>query len=222
MPADFQDLLVALLRGAGATLLITLISIPVASGVALIAGLARLSSSPLLRTPATIFVEIFRGTSLVVQLFLLFYLLPSYGVTLGSFETGVLALGLNFGAYGSEIVRSAVLSVDRGQRDAAVALSMPPFLMMRRVILPQVLVTMLPPAANSAIELLKATSLLSLIAVTDLALAGKVLVTNTGRAAEIYLLVLALYFAMAYPLSRLVRRLEKSSSARLRLGRAPQ
>jgi polar amino acid transport system permease protein len=166
-------------------------------------------------------VEILRGTSLLVQLFILFYVLPAIGVRLGPVETGIVGLGLNFGAYGSEIVRGAVLAVDQGQRDAAIALNLSSFVTMRRVILPQAVVAMLPPFVNSAIELLKATALTSLITVHELASAGNVLVLNTNRTAEVLTLVLLLYFLAAYPLSWLGRRLERRSSTGLNIGRMP-
>lgn len=215
-----MDLLDPLLRGAAQSVFLTLVAIPVAVIVAFVFGLLRLSSVWLLRTISTVFVEIFRGTSLLVQLFLLFYFLPFLGLRLPPIETGVIVLGLHFGAYGSEVVRSSIRAVDVGQRDAAIALNMSKQVAMRRVILPQAIVTMLPPFANSSIELLKATSLTSLITIKELSATGQVLIDNAPRRTpEVLLLVLVFYFALAFPLSRLVRALETRRQKGLSIGR---
>jgi polar amino acid transport system permease protein len=172
--------------------------------------LARLRA---LRWAATIYVEFFRGTSLIVQLFWIFYVLPLLGIRTGPIETGIVVLGLHFGAYGSEIVRGAILAVPDGQRDAAVALNMTPAQTMRRIVLPQAFVAMLPSFANNSIELLKGSAIVSLIAITELATTGRILVQNTGRTAEVFGLVLLLYFLMAFPISRIARYLESRRSA---------
>jgi polar amino acid transport system permease protein len=124
---------------------------------------------------------------------------------------------MNLSAYGSEIVRAAVRNIDGGQWEAAVALNMSPATALRRIILPQALLAMLPPFGNLLIELLKATSLVSLITLTDLTFAGSTMIASTGRAGQVWGLVLLLYLAMALPLNWLVRRLE----ARLSIYRQP-
>jgi len=171
-------------------------------------GFARLSRSAPVRVAATVYVEILRGTSALVQFFYLFFILPLLGVTLDPTLTAVIGLGLNFSAYGSEIVRGAILSIDPGQWEAARALDLSRARTLRHVILPQALITMLPPFGNQLIDLLKATSLVSLITLTDLTFAGSRLINATGRPGEIWMLVLLLYFVMAFPLSLGVRRLE--------------
>jgi polar amino acid transport system permease protein len=203
------------LSGAGLTILLTVGSVPLFLFVSFATGFARLSRYRVLRIAANVFLEVFRGTSLLVQLFVLFYILPLVGIRLGPFETGVLGLGLNAGAYGSEIVRSAILGVDRGQRDAATALNMPSRLAMRRVILPQALPVMLPSFGNSVIELLKGSALCSLITLAELSLNGRVLIQQAHSPTTVFALVLVLYFVMAYPLTRLVRALEAWSARRL-------
>lgn len=218
MPAPL-DLLPQLLRGAVLTLGLTIGSLPVAVLVAFIIGLARLSRPLVVRASANVFMEIFRGTSLLVQLYILFYLLPLIGVKLGPIETGILGLGLNSGAYGSEIVRGAILNVDPGQRDAAIALNMTRGLAMRRVILPQALFAMLPSFGNSAIELLKSTSLTSLITISELSNKAAILNQSTHRVSEVFTLVLIVYFIMAFPLTRVVRRLERWSARGLSIAR---
>lgn len=217
MPAPF-DLLPPLLIGAQLTVGLAIGGLLGAVAVSFAAGLARLSSSRLVRALANVFVEIFRGTSLLVQLFILFYVLPLAGVRFGPVETGILGLALNWGAYGSEIVRGAIVNVDPGQRDAATALNMSRGLAMRLVILPQAVVAMLPSFGNLALELLKATSLASLITITELAFNGRVLVQQTHRPVEVFTLVLIIYFILAFPLTRLTRWLERRSARGLGTG----
>ena len=192
-----------------------------AAGVALVlafvVGLARLAPARPIRFVATVYVEILRGTSALVQLFYLFFILPLFGIRIDPMTTAVIGLGMNLSAYGSEIVRAAVRNIDGGQWEATVALNMSPATALRRIILPQALLAMLPPFGNLLIELLKATSLVSLITLTDLTFAGSTMIASTGRAGQVWGLVLFLYLAMALPLNWLVRRLE----ARLSIYRQP-
>lgn len=207
------DLLPNLLRGAWLTLQLTLVSAAFALGIALLAGLGRLAPWRPVRWLAGVYVEVFRGTSILVQMFWFFFALPLFGVTLSPFVAGVLALALNMGAYGAEIVRGAILSVPKGQIEASIALNMSPALRMRRVVLPQAFVLMLPPFGNLIVELLKATALVSLITLPDMTFRGVALQQTTGRTVEIFGWLLVLYFAMAYPLTRFVRWVEQRASA---------
>jgi polar amino acid transport system permease protein len=211
------DLLPVLLQGAKVTLEVTLMAAGVALVLAFVVGLARLAPARPIRFVATVYVEILRGTSALVQLFYLFFILPLFGIRIDPMATAVIGLGMNLSAYGSEIVRAAVRNVDGGQWEAAVALNMCPATALRRIILPQALLAMLPPFGNLLIELLKATSLVSLITLTDLTFAGSTMIASTGRAGQVWGLVLLLYLAMALPLNWLVRRLE----ARLSIYRQP-
>ncbi len=209
------DMLPLLLRGLQTTLLVTVLAAPLALVLALASGLARLSPFRPLNWLAITYVELFRGTSLLVQLFYFFYVMPLFGLTLDPITTGVIVLALNHGAYGSEVVRAAINGVPKSQREACVALNMSPATTLRRVILPQAFVAMLPPFGNLLIELLKSTSLLSLITIFDLAFAGNTLFQTTGRIVEVYGLVLVIYFVVAMVLSWGMRMLE----ARLGAGR---
>ncbi|MDX7950332.1 ectoine/hydroxyectoine ABC transporter permease subunit EhuC [Lichenihabitans sp. Uapishka_5] len=202
-------LLPLLLRGALVTLEVTALAAVLALGMGFAVGLLRLAPSRLLRGLATAYVEILRGTSALVQLFYLFYILPLFGLTLPPLATAVIGLGLNASAYASEVVRTTIGTVERRQWEAALALDMPPWLALHRIVLPQALPLMMPPFANQLVELLKATALVSLITLTDLTFAGSQLVTATGQKGLVWSLVLALYFVMAFPLSRLSRRLER-------------
>lgn len=208
------DLLPLLFQGAAVTLQVTALSMAVAFVLSFAAGFARLSRIKSIRIASSVYVEVFRGTSLLVQLFWLFFALPLLGIELTALVAGVMALGLNYGAYGSEVVRSAILAVPKGQTEASIALNMSPWLRMRRVILPQALAIMLPSFGNLAIELLKGTSLISLITMADLTYQGMILRTfDSSRTFEIFGLILVMYFVMAYPLTLVMRWLERRFSA---------
>lgn len=202
------DLLPALLRGLSTTISLTFWGALLAAVVALLTGIARASRSVIMRGITGFYVEVFRGTSILVQLFWIFFVLPFFGVDLSAFQAGVLALGLNVGAYGAEVVRGAIQAIPRGQIEASIALNMSPGLMMRRVILPQALVRILPPFGNLLIELLKATSLVSLITLSDITFQALSLRQSVGRTTEAFVLVLVIYFLIAYPLTLGVRWLE--------------
>jgi polar amino acid transport system permease protein len=202
------------------TVEITVLGCLLAVVMGVLAALARLYGPAPLKWLATIYVEIFRGTSALVQLFWLFFVLPQFGVTLDAFLVAVLALGLNVGAYGSEVVRGAILSVARGQWEAATALNMSRAQMLRRIILPQAFVAMIPPWGNLFIELLKSTALVSLITLSDLAFKAQQMNQNTFKTVPIFTLVLLMYLAMSLVLSIGMRLLEKRASLGLSRGRS--
>jgi polar amino acid transport system permease protein len=157
-----------------------------------------------------VYVEFFRGTSVLVQMFWLFFVLPLAGITLPAWFAGTVALSLNFGAYGSEIVRGAIESIPRSQWDAATALGLGGFRRMRLVILPQALPVILPSLVNNVIDLLKACSLLSLITVNDLTQAGQTLIeTRMLTISGGYALILISYFILALPVVEFGRRTER-------------
>jgi polar amino acid transport system permease protein len=195
---------------SGALLTVQIAVAAAAAGMvlAVIAGLAKISRYRSLRWVANVYIETFRGTSLLVQLFWFFFVLPHFGITLPPFITGVVAIGLNVGAYGAEVVRGAIQSVDRGQYDAAVALNMSRGTMMRYVIAPQAVRAMLPPCGNLMIQLVKDTSLASLITLPELTFQAQLVNSVTLRTEEIYLVVLIIYFVIAQFFSVLVRALE--------------
>ncbi len=203
------DVLPQLLKGAAVTLEITLITAVLAFILSFVVGLLRLVPNPWVRRLTTAYVEILRGTSAIVQLFYLFFILPAFGISLPPTATAVIGLGLNLSAYGSEIVRAGILSIGQGQHEGAAALGLDRLQTYRLVILPQALVAMLPSFGNLLIELVKATSLVSLITITELTFSGRQMVVTTGRSVEVWTLVLLLYFAMAYPLTWIVRSAER-------------
>jgi polar amino acid transport system permease protein len=207
--ADFRLFLPALLHGAWITIQITAMACVLAVVFALLAGLAKISPFRPLRWIATAYIEVFRGTSALVQLFWLFFVLPHFGVTLDPIPVAVLALGLNIGAYGAEVVRGAILAVPRGQYEASIALNMRSSTRMRRIILPQAIAAMIPPWGNLFIELLKATALVSLITVSDLTFEAYQLNQATLQTVQIFTLVLVMYLAIALVITFLMRGLER-------------
>lgn len=215
-----MTLAAGLLPGVLITVQTTLLAALLALCIAMLAGLARLSSHAWVRGCTMVYVEIFRGTSALVQIFYFFFVLPVLGITLSPLLAGVLALGLNFGAYGSEVVRAAIVNVARGQREAAIALNMTPAQSMWRIILPQAFVSMMPPFGNLLIDLLKATSLLSLVTISDLTFAGKKLVQSHGHITEVYSLLLLFYFVIALVIGRIMRIAEQRVSRGMGLGGA--
>lgn len=199
------------MKGVNTTITVLIASAILGYLIAFIAGLCRLSDNVFLRKFTGFYVEIFRGTSLIVQLFWFYYALPMlFGLDLGSdLLAGVLAISLNYGAYMSEIVRGSIVSVPEGQREAATALNMSGFQRMRLVVFPQALRMMLPEFGNYLIQMLKATSLVSLIGMTDTLYYGNLLRdSDLSMAPTVYLLLLVFYFILALPLIWLSRKME--------------
>lgn len=185
------------LSGTLVTIALTVLATILAVVIAVVAGLMRLAPNVVVRGVATIYIEIFRGTSLLVQLYWIFFVLPLFGITLEKFTAGFVAVGMNLGAYGAELVRGAILSVPKGQWEAALALNMSPSTRMRRIILPQAVLIMLPPWGNLLIELLKGTALVALIAVADLMFQAKQINGTTFLSAEAFGTALIIYYVLA-------------------------
>ncbi|MCQ9165561.1 MULTISPECIES: ectoine/hydroxyectoine ABC transporter permease subunit EhuC [unclassified Arthrobacter] len=198
-----------LLQGLWTTILVTIFSGALCLVVAFAAGLARLSTHRYLRWPAGVFIEVFRGTSLLVQMFWFFFALPFFGIQLFPLTAAVLALGLNEGAYAAEVVRGAIASRAKGQTEACIALGMEPALRLRRVIIPQSIPAMLPPFGNVMVDLLKNTSLVSLVTVADLTFRAQMIRSTTGQTTAIFLTILVIYFILSYLLTLLTSWLER-------------
>ncbi len=209
----------ALFSGLKITLEVTLFSAILACVAAFAGGTARLARLRLIRAIAGVYVEGFRSMSALVVMFWLYFALPLFGLQLTAFLAGVLALGLSYGAYGAEIVRGAIVQVPRGQWEAATALNMSARQRMRYIVLPQAILAMLPPLGNLLVDLLKATSLVSLITLSDLTFEGKILQGTLGHPLEIFALVLVIYFVLNFGLTRLVRLLERRVSYGQGIGR---
>ncbi len=207
--------LMLILQGALVTLQLTLMGSALALVMAFMAGLGRLSRFFVVRALATTYIEFFRGTSIFVQLFWVYFVLPFAGVTLTPLQAGVLALGLNVGAYGAEVVRGAVKAIGRQQTEACIALNLSHYQRMRHVILPQALPLMLPTFCNNAIELLKATAVVSLISLSDLTFQAQVVRAQTGNTLIPFTTILIMYFVMAWAISTAMRWLERRVSRNL-------
>jgi len=206
-----RELLPLLLQGALVTVRITALAALLATALAFAAALAKRSPWRALRWIANIYIEVFRGTSLLVQLFWLFFVLPlpPFHLTMTPYAVAVLGLGLNIGAYGAEVMRGALASVPRGQIEASIALNIPPLRRFLDIVLPQALVNAIPPATNLLIELLKGSSLVSLITLADLSFRANQLVQATFRSQQIFLLTLLIYFVLAQAISFAMRLLER-------------
>ncbi|WP_454857031.1 ectoine/hydroxyectoine ABC transporter permease subunit EhuC [Rhizobium binxianense] len=217
--ADYAIFMPGLLQGAWTTVQVAVLGAVLAMVMALLAAIAKLYAPWPLRWLATIYIEIFRGTSALVQLFWLYFVLPQFGLSLDAFVVAVLALGLNIGAYGAEVVRGAIRSVARGQWEASIALNMTRQQMLRRVILPQAFVAMIPPWGNLFIELVKSTSLVSLITLADLTFKAQQMNQTTLKTVPIFTLVLLIYLAISLTITIGMRLTERWAAKGLLHGR---
>jgi len=205
----FEVIWSILSQGLLVTVSLTLISAILALILGFIVGLMRLSKYKIVRFIATVYVEVIRGTSLLVQLFWFYFVLPMFGVAMSAFMTAVVAITLNYGAYTSEVVRSGIQSIGVGQTEAGVSLNMTRAQRMRRIIIPQAFLFMLPNLSNQLIELFKSTSLVSLITLTDLTYQADVLNATTFQTTEVYTALLLIYFLLAWPLTKGMSLLER-------------
>ncbi|MCC5983033.1 MAG: ectoine/hydroxyectoine ABC transporter permease subunit EhuC [Rhodobacteraceae bacterium] len=191
----------SLLQGATVTLQVAAQAGLLGLVVALVVGSLRTTENRLLRFPLTVYVEFFRGTSAFVQLYWAYFALPMIGVRLDPLQAGILVLALNVGAYGSEVVRGALTAIPRGQLEACRALGIPTWVAYVKVLIPQAMQRVVLPMGNLAIDLLKGTSLLSAIAVTELAFAARQTVSAFGNPMLIFGLVLLMYLVLAAPIA---------------------
>jgi|SRR5579862_1163781 len=205
----FLESATLLAGGALVTVELFLLSAILAIAMSVIAGLLRLAPSRIVRVATACYVEVFRGTSLVVQLFWLYFALPTLGISLEAFPVAILALGLCFGAYGSEVVRGAIRGVSSGQYEAATALNMGRWVRMRSVVFPQALALLLPPYTNILVQLLKSTAAASFITIPELAFRATSLNQVTFATVPIFASVLIVYFLISLAISQSMRILER-------------
>ncbi len=214
------ELLPLLIQGAWVTLQVTFFGSLLAIVAAVLAALGRLSPWRALRWFSITYIEVFRGTSLLVQLFWLFFVLPlPFNVELSPYAVAIVGLGLHIGAYGAEVMRGAISSVAKGQYEACTALNFSGFTRFKRIILPQALLAAIPPGTNLLIELLKNTSLVSLITLSDLSFRARQLDQATFQTLEIFSLALVMYFILAQAINFGMRHIERRlSRGRMRGG----
>ncbi|WP_375738308.1 amino acid ABC transporter permease [Pseudomonas boanensis] len=194
--------------GLWTTLWISVLSGALGLMIGLFTGLCRLSKNPTLRDLSTVYVELVRGTPLLVQIFIFYFFIGTV-LNLSREFAGVAALALFTGAYVGEIIRAGVQSIARGQNEAARSLGLTAGQSMRHVILPQALKRVLPPLAGQFISLVKDTSLVSVIAITELTKSGREAITTSFSTFEIWFCVAALYLLINLPLSQIANRLER-------------
>lgn len=207
-----NEILLKLLKGSLVTIELTVIAIFFGTILALLLTLAKVSKNKVLSGIASFYTWFFRGTPLMLQLIFLYYGLPAFKITLSSFQTAIIGLSMNNAAYMAEIIRAGIESIDKGQTEAAKALGMSYFDTMRRVILPQAYRRMIPPAANEFIALIKDTSLVSVIAMTDLMKDAFDIVSSKAILVEPLLVAAILYLIMTTFFTYTFHKLEKKLS----------
>lgn len=195
------DIFRTLLNGLQITIELTVLSTILGALFSFVFGVGKISRIRIFRFFSTAYVEIFRGTSLIVQLFWLYYALPLLGVSFNSFVIGTFALALNIGAYGAEVVRGALQTVPKGQGEASLALGFSPWQRLVRVLLPQAVPEMMPTFINLAIQNLKDSAIVSLISLTDLTYYANNLQNLTYDTLRIYTVTLFMYFFLALLMS---------------------
>lgn len=208
---DYRELFI---RGIWVTLGLTIVGYIGGIILGLFIGMGKLSKKKWIYYPCKFFVDFFRGTPLLVQILLIHLaIIPGiFGHSLGYFVSGVTALVLNSAAYNAEIIRAGIQSIDKGQMEAARSLGMPNTMAMRQIILPQALRRMIPPLGNELIALLKDSSLVTVIAASDILYAGKVVAGAYNRFWEPYITVAILYLCLTYVFGKIITYVEKRFS----------
>jgi polar amino acid transport system permease protein len=196
------------LEGAALTLFVTACSMVFALGVALITALGRLSSNPIAFAVATFYASFFRGTPLMVQVLIIYLALPQVGIVLGGLTSGLMALSLNYGAYLAETIRSGLIAVPAGQRDAARALGLPRWVIAWKVTAPQALRFIIPPAGALFISMLKDSSLVSLMGLWELNFLAQSYARSTFHYMEMLLAAALIYWSMSIVFEIAQSRLE--------------
>jgi His/Glu/Gln/Arg/opine family amino acid ABC transporter permease subunit len=210
---NLSDLSGPLLLGAVTTVGITLASLAVAVVLGLGLALIRLLGFRAVNALIATYVEIFRNTPVLAQLFIIYFSLPAFGVNIDPIPAAIIGLGLNGGAVLSEVFRSGLNAIHHGQREAALAVGMTPWMCLRDIILPQTWRITLPPLGNYSIALLKDTAVVSAIAAPEIMFWARNLVTSTFQTTFVYILAALLYFCLSFPLARLVERFERQQRA---------
>ncbi|CCW14463.1 glutamine transport system permease protein GlnP [Rhodococcus aetherivorans] len=199
-----------LLEGLWLTLVLSVVSIAIALVLGALFGLMRVSRNIVLRGIGTAYVDVFRGTPLLVQAFFIYFGIPAAaGFQMSAFTAGIITLSLNAGAYMAEIVRGGILSVDKGQMEAARSLGIGYLPAMRKVVMPQAVRTMIPSYINQFVITLKDTSILSVIGIAELTQTGRIIIARNFQSFQMWLIIGVIYFVVIMALTKLSDRLEK-------------
>jgi polar amino acid transport system permease protein len=207
--SDVSNMLPTLLGGLRITVLATFVIMALALVAGLPVALARMSSNAFLRSISTVYVQVLRGTPVLLQLFVLYYVLPFAGIKLDPWAAGIAGMTLAYAAYLSEIYRSGIQAVDRGQTEAALSLGMSRVQVMGLIVLPQAIRIIIPPIGNTFIGLFKDTSLLSILTIRELMFEGQRLAATNFRYITIFSLIAVLYLLVCWPSAAIVERLEQ-------------
>jgi His/Glu/Gln/Arg/opine family amino acid ABC transporter permease subunit len=202
-----------LLAGLWLTVQLTVVVILLSMVFALLVALGGMSRHRPLQWLVKAYVEVIRGTPLLLQLIYIYYVLPEIGIRLDAFAAGVIGLTLNYSAYISEVYRGGIQAIGRGQHDAAAALGMTPALAMRRIILPQAIRIVIPSLGNYFIGLFKDTALVSVISIQEVLFTAQILAAQNFQYFTLYTVVGIMYFAVSFPAARLVGYLERVTRA---------
>ncbi|MEW6343870.1 MAG: amino acid ABC transporter permease [Paraburkholderia sp.] len=206
------DYLPTLLKGATTSLALTVCIMLISLPLGLVIALAKLGRSRILRTLASVYIEVIRGTPALLQLFYIYFVLPSFGVRFDPFMAGVIGLSINYSAYLAEVYRAGIAAVPQGQIEAAKALGMSRRKMLRLIVLPQAIRVVIPPLGNYGISLFKDTSLVSIVTVKELIFTGQIISSTNFQYATVFTIIGAIYLAFSYPSALLVRWLERRMS----------
>lgn len=198
-----------ILGGAWITVLVSVSSILIATVLAILGAIGRLSKNAYINGLASLYVSLVRGTPLLVQIYFVYFALPQFGVVLPSIPAGILALSFNYGAYMTEIFRAGIQAVPRGQREAAESLGMPEQLVMRRIVLPQAFRIVIPAIGNDFVAMIKDSSLVSTIAVQELLWRARTVGNQAFRTLETLLIAAAIYWLLTIAFSYFQERLER-------------
>jgi polar amino acid transport system permease protein len=210
-----------LLDGLRLTVLLTFASMGLAMLLGLLLALGRLRPrQTVVYWATTVFVEVIRGSPLLLQLFYIYYVFPFVGIRMPSIVSGILGLMINYGAYLSEVFRAGILAVEKGQWEAAEAIGLQHRLILRLVVLPQAIRIVLPPVGNYFISLFKDTALVSTISIGELIFRGQLIAADTFKYLQVYTIIFFIYVAISIPASLGVKALEKHLAASRTLPRA--
>lgn len=207
---EYSDVLIA---GLGITLKLTIIGIIFASLIGVVCALINVSHNKYLKIITNIYINIIRGTPFLVQAYIIYFGIPmALGIRMDEFTAGIIAISLNAGAYMAEIMRGGIEAVDKGQMEAARSLGLPYAQSMLKVVLPQALRTMTPSIINQFIITLKDTSILSIIGIKELTMAGKLVIAKNYRSMEMWTIVAVFYFVVIYAMTLISRYIERKTS----------